>query len=53
VLNELVPEARKMLNIPTDHYTGLIVGFGYPDIAYARGTQKDRKTKIHRFSKGK
>lgn len=51
VLNELVPEARKMLNIPTDHYTGLIVGFGYPDIVYARGTQKDRSNKIHRYSK--
>lgn len=53
VLNELAPEARKMLNIPTDHYTGLIVGFGYPDIVYARGTQKDRPNKIHRFSKGR
>jgi nitroreductase len=50
VLNQLAPEARKMLNIPSDHYTGLIVGFGYPEIEYARGTQKDRKRKIHRFT---
>lgn len=51
VLNELAPEARKMLNIPLDHYTGLIVGFGYPEIPYARGVQKDRGNKIHRYSK--
>lgn len=52
VLNELSPEARAMLNIPKDHYTGLIVGFGYPEIEYARGVQKDRKRKIHRYSEG-
>lgn len=50
VLNELAPEARAMLNIPKDHYTGLIVGFGYPEIKYARGVQKDRHTKIHRYT---
>ena len=52
VLNELATEARAMLNIPKDHYTGLIVGFGYPEIEYARGVQKDRKRKIHRYSEG-
>ena len=51
VLNELAPKARKMLNIPEDHYTGLIIGFGYPEIPYARGSQKERKGKIHRYSK--
>jgi hypothetical protein len=35
VLNELVPEAREMLVIPKDHYTKLMVGFGYPEIPYA------------------
>ena len=50
VLNELAPEARAMLNIPKDHYTGLIVGFGYPEIEYARGVQKDRTSKTHRYS---
>ena len=51
VLNELAPQARAMLNIPKDHYTGLIVGFGYPEIEYARGVQKDRSAKTHRYSK--
>lgn len=49
-LNELAPRAREMLNIPRDHYTGLIVGFGYPEIKYARGVQKDRGRKIHRYT---
>ena len=38
VLNEPAPEARAMLNIPKDHYTGLIVGFGYQEIEYERDT---------------
>ena len=50
VLNELAPKARDMLNIPREHYTGLIVGFGYPEIPYARGVQKDRSAKTHRYS---
>jgi ferredoxin len=51
VLEELVPQAREMLGIPLDHYIKLIVGFGYPEIKYARGVQKERKGKIHRYSK--
>jgi hypothetical protein len=51
VLEELVPEAREMLGIPKDHYMKLIVGFGYPEIKYARGVQKDRSKKVHRYSK--
>jgi ferredoxin len=50
VLEELVPEAREMLGIPQDHYMKLIVGFGYPEIKYARGVQKDRSKKVHRYS---
>ncbi len=50
VLNELAPEARAMLDIPDDHYTGLIVGFGYPEIRYVRGVQKDRRHQTHRWS---
>ena len=50
VLNELTPEVIAMLNIPKDHYTGIIVGFGYPEIEYARGVQKDRSTKTHRYT---
>lgn len=53
VLNELAPKAREMLNIPRDHYTGLIVGFGYPEIEYARGVQKDRGNRVHRYSQEK
>jgi nitroreductase/NAD-dependent dihydropyrimidine dehydrogenase PreA subunit len=53
VLNELVPEARQMLGIPDNHYTKLMVGFGYPEITYARGVQKDRGSKVHRYSKDK
>jgi nitroreductase len=52
VIND-VPGARKMLGIPDDHYMGLIIGFGYPEIVYARGIQKDRSSKIHRFSTNK
>lgn len=50
VLNELAPEARDMLGIPKNHYMGLIIGFGYPEIEYARGVQKDRGNKVHRYS---
>ena len=53
VLNELAPKARDMLNIPREHYTGLIVGFGYPEIPYARGVQKDKSAKTHRYSQDK
>ena len=50
VLNELAPVARDMLGIPRDHYTALLVGFGYPEIPYTRGVQKERTCKIHRYS---
>ena len=53
VLNELAPEARELLQIPNNHYTGLIVGFGYPEIPYARGVQKDKGKKIHRWSQSR
>lgn len=49
VLRELAPEARAMLGIPEDHYMKLIVGFGYPEIPYARGVQKGQ-VKIHRWT---
>lgn len=44
------PQAREMLGIPKNHYMKLIVGFGYPEIKYYRGVQKDRKKKIHRYT---
>lgn len=49
VVCELTPEARDMLGIPADHYMKLLVGFGYPEVPYARGVQKDRR-KVHRWS---
>ena len=51
VICQLAPHARHMLEIPEDHYMRLIVGFGYPEIPYVRGVQKDRPGKsigIHR-----
>ena len=50
VINELAPEAREMLGIPKDHCIPLIVAFGYPEIKYVRGVQKDRSRLIHRKS---
>ena len=50
VLRELAPEARAMLGIPEDHYMKLIVGFGYPEIPYARDVQKGQ-IKVHRWTK--
>ena len=50
VLQELSPKAKEMLGIPSDHYIKLIVGFGYPEIEYARGVQKDRGSKFHRYT---
>lgn len=50
VLRELAPQAREMLGIPADHYMKLIVGFGYPEIEYARGVQKDKDRKVHRYT---
>lgn len=44
---------KKMLHIPASHNVNLIVGFGYPEIKYARGVQKDKTTKIHRFSESR
>ena len=53
VLQELSKRARDMLGIPQDHYMRLIVGFGYPEIEYARGVQKNRGRKVHRYTKEK
>lgn len=37
---ERMPQVKAMLEIPRDHYIGMMIGFGYPQIRYARGTQK-------------
>lgn len=49
VLNEVAPEAGKLLRIPENHCMPLIVGFGYPEIHYARGVRKS-SIRIHRTS---
>lgn len=43
-----MPKIKSMLNIPENHYMDMIIGFGYPEIHYARGTQrKVDKSRIH------
>lgn len=37
---DLMPDVRALPGIPEDHYVGMIVGFGHPEIRYARGTQR-------------
>lgn len=46
-----MPEIKSMLEIPEDHYIGMIIGFGYPEIEYARGTQRQiPPERIHRLT---
>ena len=50
-----MPEIWSMLEIPVDHYVGVVIGFGYPEISYVRGVQKKmEESRIHRpaFRKG-
>ncbi|OUP11085.1 nitroreductase family protein [Collinsella sp. An2] len=37
---DLMPDVRALLRIPESHYVGMIIGFGYPEIPYVRGTQR-------------
>ena len=37
---DLMPAIKALLEIPEDHYIGMLIGFGYPEISYARGVQK-------------
>lgn len=44
-----MPEVKEMLEIPGDHYVGMLIGFGYPEIRYARGAQRTvGESRIHR-----
>lgn len=46
---ENMPEIKSLLEIPENHYAGVIIGFGYPEIPYARGTQRTLDPgRIHR-----
>ena len=41
---------RAMLCIPEDHYVGVMLGFGWPEIRYARGTRRGIEgARIHRL----
>ena len=44
------PKARAMMGIPENHYMGIIVGFGYPEIPYARGVDKAGHLRVHRWT---
>lgn len=47
---KLMPDISAMLRIPEDHYVGMMVGFGWPKIRYARGTQRElAPERIHRL----
>jgi len=48
---ERMPDIKAMLNIPNHHYVGMMIGFGYPEIKYARGIQREMKqSRIHRLN---
>ena len=48
---EQMPDIKAMLNIPAHHYIGMIIGFGYPEIQYARGVQREMEQgRIHRLT---
>ena len=46
---KLMPDLRNMLEIPENHYFGVMVGFGFPEISYTRGVQKKDELKVHRL----
>ena len=46
-----MPQIRAMLQIPEDHYVGVMLGFGWPEIRYARGSHRGvEKARIHRLT---
>ena len=45
-----MPEIKALLQIPETHYVGVMLGFGWPEIRYARGTQRGvGEKRIHRL----
>lgn len=45
-----MPEIRALLGIPEDHYVGVMIGFGWPELRYARGAQRSvAPDRIHRL----
>ena len=48
-VHDLMPAIKALLEIPEDHYIGMLIGFGYPEISYARGVQKTMDAhRVHR-----
>lgn len=46
---ENMPEVKALLEIPENHCAGVIIGFGHPEIRYARGAQRTLDaSRIHR-----
>ena len=46
-----MPQIRAMLQIPEDHYVGVMLGFGWPEIGYSRGAQRGvEEARIHRLT---
>lgn len=45
-----MPKIKALLNIPEKHYIGTVVGFGYAEINYARGVQREESAKVHRIA---
>lgn len=47
----LMPDIKALLRIPENHYVGMLIGFGYPQIRYARGVQRRTdQSRIHRLN---
>ena len=44
---DLMPDIKEMLQIPKDHDYHMAVGFGYPEIRYARGAQKENDLNVN------
>lgn len=43
-----MPDIKALLKIPQNHYIPMIIGFGYPEIKYTRGVQKQiSENRIH------
>jgi nitroreductase len=48
---ERMPEVKAMLRIPAGHYIGMMIGFGYPQIRYTRGVQRETPPeRVHRLT---
>ena len=44
---DLMPDIKNMLQIPKDHDHHMAIGFGYPEIRYARGAQKENDLNVN------